>query len=103
MSVSVRFPPRVEEELVKYCVSQSMTKSEVLIKAVTQYLGSGEVRAGMKGSPGSSRAQRAASPIFQAFDASGFIGKVASGQPKHASATKERVAELARRQIASRI
>ena len=99
MSVSVRFPPRVEEELVKYCVSRSMTKSEVLIKAVTQYLGSGEVRAGMKGSP---RAPRAASPIFQAFDASGFIGKVASGQPKHASATKERVAELARHQIASR-
>ena len=102
MSVSVRFPPRVEEELVKYCVSQSMTKSEVLIKAVTQYLGSGEVRAGMKGSPGSPATKRAASPIFQAFDASGFIGKVASGQPKHASATKERVAELARRQIASR-
>ena len=102
MSVSVRFPPRIEEELVKYCVSQSMTKSEVLIKAVTQYLGSGEVRAGMKGSPGSPGSMRAASPIFQAFDASGFIGKVASGQPKHASATKERVAELARRQIASR-
>lgn len=99
MSVSVRFPPRIEEELVQYCVSQRMTKSEVLIKAVTLYLGSGEVRAGMKGSPG---ATRAASPIFQAFDASGFIGKVASGQPKHASATKERVAELARRQIASR-
>ena len=99
MSVSVRFPPRIEEELATYFISQSMTKSEVLIKAVTQYLGSGDARAGLKGSPG---AKPAASPIYQAFDASGFIGKVASGQPKHASATKERVAEMARRQIASR-
>ena len=99
MSISVRFPPRIEEELIKYCVSQSMTKSEVLIKAVTQYLGSGDARAGLESSAG---ATRDASPIYQAFDASGFIGKVASGQAKHASATKARVAELARRQIASR-
>jgi hypothetical protein len=99
MSVSVRFPPRIEEELVKYCVSQSMTKSEVLIKAVTQYLGSDDARAGLMPSAG---ATRDASPIYQAFDASGFIGKVASGRPKHASATKERVAEMAQRQIAGR-
>ena len=99
MSVSVRFPPRIEEELVKYCTSQSMTKSEVLIKAVTQYLGSGDARAGLKLS---AAATRDASPIYQAFDAGGLIGKVASGQSKHASATKERVAEMARRQIASR-
>ena len=99
MSVSVRFPPRVEEELVKYCASQSMTKSEVLIKAVTQYLGSNDARAGLKASVGTTRG---ASPIYQAFDAGGFIGKVASGQPKHASATKERVAEMAQRQIAGR-
>ena len=99
MSVSVRFPPRIEEELVKYCVSQSMTKSEVLIKAVTQYLGSGDARAGLK--PAAAATQDA-SPIYQAFDASGFIGKGASGQPKHASATKERLADVARRQIASR-
>ena len=99
MSISVRFPPRIEEELVKYCVSQSMTKSEVLIKAVTQYLGSGDAGAGLKSSAG---ATQDASRIYRAFDASGFIGKVASGQPKHASATKERVAALARRQIASR-
>lgn len=99
MSVSVRFPPRIEQELVKYCASQRLTKSEVLIKAVTQYLGSGEARAGLKSSDG---ATRGASPIYQAFDASGFIGKVASGQPKHASATKERVAEMVRLQIASR-
>lgn len=99
MSVSVRFPPRIEEELATYCVSQSMTKSEVLIKAVTQYLGSGDARAGLKPSAG---AAQDASPIYRAFDASGFIGKVASGQDKHTSATKERVAEMARRQIASR-
>lgn len=99
MSVSVRFPPRIEEELVKYCVSQSMTKSEVLIKAVAQYLGSNDAHAGLKPSAG---ATRAASEIYQAFDASGFIGKAALGQPKHASATKERVAEMARRQIADR-
>ena len=99
MSVSVRFPPRIEEELVKYCVSHNMTKSEVLIRAVTQYLVSGDTRAGLKAMPG---AKQGASPIYQAFDASGFIGKVASGQPKHASATKERLADVARRQIASR-
>lgn len=99
MSVSVRFPPRVEEELVKYCISQSMTKSEVLIRAVTQYLGSNDASAGQK-SPADARQK--ASPIYQAFDASGFIGKVASGLPKHASATKERVGEMARRQIAGR-
>ena len=99
MSVSVRFPPRIEQELIKYSVSQSMTKSEVLIQAVTQYLGSEEARAGLKGLPG---AKQVASPIYQAFEASGFIGRIAAGQPKHASATKERVAEMARRQIASR-
>jgi hypothetical protein len=99
MSVSVRFPPRIEEELVKYCVSQSMTKSEVLIRAVTQYLGSNDARAVLKPS---ADAMREASPIYQAFDASGFIGKVASGQPKHASATKERVAEMAQRQVTGR-
>ena len=99
MSVSVRFPPRVEAELIKYCVSQNMTKSEVLIRAVTQYLGSGDARAGLKSTAG---ATRVASPIYQAFDASGLIGKAALGQPKHASATKERVADMARREIASR-
>ena len=99
MSVSVRFPPRIEEELGKFCVSQSMTKSEVLIRAVTQYLGSGGARAGLKPLAG---ATRGASPIYRAFDASGFIGKAASGQPVHASATKERVAEMARHQIAAR-
>ena len=99
MSVSVRFPPRVEAELIKYCVSQNMTKSEVLIRAVTQYLGSGDARARLK--PPADATQKA-SPIYQAFDASSFIGKVASGQPKHASATKERVADAARRQIADR-
>lgn len=99
MSVSVRFPHRIEEELVKYCVSQGMTKSEVLIRAVTQYLGSGDVRAGLRSTAG---ATRDASPIYQAFDASGFIGKAASGQPKHGSATKERVAEMVRHQIGSR-
>ena len=99
MSVSVRFPPRIEEELVEYCVSQSMTKSEVLIKALTQYLGSRDARAGLKPSAG---AAQDASPIYQPFDANGFIGKVAPSQPKHASATKERVAELARRQMSSR-
>ena len=99
MSVSVRFPPRIEQELIKYSVSHRMTKSEVLIKAVTQYLGSVEARAGLKGLPG---AKQVASPIYQAFEASGFIGRIAAGQPKHASATKERVAEMARRQLASR-
>ena len=99
MTVSVRFPPRIEQELIKYSVSQSMTKSEVLIQAVTQDLGSVEARTGLKGLPG---AKQDASPIYQAFEASGFIGKIASDKPKHASATKERVAEMARRQVASR-
>ena len=98
MSVSVRFPPRIEQELVKYCASQSMTKSEVLIRAVTQYLGSIDARAGLKSS---ADATQNASPIYLAFDASGFIGKAASGQPKHGSATKERVAEMVRHQIGS--
>ena len=72
MTVSVRFPPRIEQELIKYSVSQSMTKSEVLIQAVTQYLGSVEARTGLKGLPG---AKQDASPIYQRLRPAASLAK----------------------------
>jgi predicted DNA-binding protein len=96
MSLSVRLPTSVEQRLVAYCLRQSLTKSEVLIQAITQYLGQGEAQTLQ------SAALEAASKdslIYQAFATNRLIGKVATGQPKHASANKERVAQMARQRL----
>jgi hypothetical protein len=34
MTVSVRLPPRVEQELADYCVSEKVTKSEAIKRAL---------------------------------------------------------------------
>jgi hypothetical protein len=96
MSVSVRLPSTVEQRLVSFCVRQSLTKSEVLIQAITDYLGQQEADA-LPGPDDDN--SKPVSPIFQALSAGGLIGKVALGEPNHPSATKARVAEIARERI----
>ena len=36
MTLTVRLPPRVEEELQRYCVSRKLTKSQVAKEALEQ-------------------------------------------------------------------
>lgn len=36
MPISVRLPPRVEQELAKYCASNKLTKSEAVKRALQQ-------------------------------------------------------------------
>lgn len=38
MAISVRLPPRVEQKLAEYCVSQKLTKSEAVKRALEQLL-----------------------------------------------------------------
>ena len=96
MSTSVRLPPRVEQALTDYCVSQGVSKSELLIRAVNHYLASPAGAPQPSAKPDTSTQ---ASAIYQAFAASGFIAKVATGQERHGSATKQRVADTVRRAI----
>lgn len=36
MAISVRLPPRVEQKLAEYCVSEKVTKSEAVKRALEQ-------------------------------------------------------------------
>ena len=38
MTLTVRLPPRVEEELARYCVSRGLTKSQVVKEALERLL-----------------------------------------------------------------
>ncbi len=38
MTLTVRLPPRVEEELARYCVTRKLTKSEVVKEALERLL-----------------------------------------------------------------
>jgi len=38
MPISVRLPPRLEQKLAEYCVSQKVTKSEAIKRALEQLL-----------------------------------------------------------------
>jgi hypothetical protein len=38
MTLTVRLPPRVEEELKRYCVTRRLTKSQVVKEALEQLL-----------------------------------------------------------------
>jgi hypothetical protein len=38
MTLTVRLPPRVEEELTRYCVTRQLTKSQVVKEALEQLL-----------------------------------------------------------------
>jgi hypothetical protein len=38
MTLTVRLPPRVEEELKRYCVTRKLTKSQVVKEALEQLL-----------------------------------------------------------------
>lgn len=46
MPVSVRLPPRVEEDLAEYCVRHQSTRSEVIQTALTEYLARAETPRG---------------------------------------------------------
>jgi hypothetical protein len=96
MSTSVRLPPRVEQALTDYCVSQRVSKSELLIRAINHYLASSAGAPQPSAKPDTSTDSSA---IFQAFAASGFIAKVAIGQERHGSATKQRVADAVRQAV----
>lgn len=41
MTLTVRLPPRVEEELQRYCVTRKLTKSQVVKEALEQLLARG--------------------------------------------------------------
>jgi hypothetical protein len=38
MPISVRLPPRVEQQLAEYCISHKVTKSEAIKRALEQLL-----------------------------------------------------------------
>lgn len=41
MTLTVRLPPRVEEELAQYCAKRRLTKSEAIKRALEQLLAEG--------------------------------------------------------------
>ena len=100
MAISARFPPSVEAQLVNFCIDQGKSKSEVLVSAVTQYL-----RSNAAATPIKSQLPKPvdeASPVYTAFESSGFIGKGSLGVPLHGSATNARVADVAKQKISQR-
>jgi predicted transcriptional regulator len=98
MSTSVRFPDRVEENLARYCASHGVTKSQVLINAVNDYLAKDDTWAAQA----VQRGQAKESTLFLTFASRGLVGQVGFDAPTHASATKQRVREAARARVAAK-
>jgi hypothetical protein len=98
MSTSVRFPDRVEDNLARYCASHGVTKSQVLIDAVNEYL----AKDGAWAAQGTPRNQAKESTLFLTFASRGLVGQIGFDAPTHASATKQRVREAARARIAAK-
>jgi hypothetical protein len=94
MSTSVRFPHRVEEELASYCAAAGVTKSQVLLEAVSQYLKQAQTPAIAALAP--------ASPVFRAFEQAGLVGQGAVDAPASSQgADKHAVREQVRKRLAS--
>ena len=98
MSTSVRFHHRVEEELASYCVSRGLTKTQVLIAAVGEFLAKDGGAVVRKRVP----AQDKASALYQAFAAGGLVAQAGADAPLHASAAKQRVRDVARARLAAK-
>lgn len=45
MTLTVRLPPRIEEELARYCVARRLTKSEAVKRALERLLAESAARA----------------------------------------------------------
>jgi hypothetical protein len=99
MSTSVRFSPLLEQQMVNFCATKGITKTQLLTQAVAQYIAGDS--AGSYAAANDAK-QSEHSPLFLAFKNSGLIGSVCLGEPMHASADNARVRAVARERIAAR-
>lgn len=97
MTTSVRLTPQIERALSEYCARKGVTKSEVISKAIIDYVIT-DVHYSIK--TGNEDKVAEPSPIYTAFVKSGLIGVGGAQAPASGvGATKARVREAVRAKL----